>query len=211
MSLNMFFYNICKIPKNDLKKYEGKTKEEIYSKYGTEDNRILFIDEKDYQKYSKLYIELTTYLSSIMIKYTRLNKSKLKKDYKIPADAHIVNEIEDNDNTTLFLQTPRYENFTIVMPKKDLKEKYIEEKFKKTYIAYAFEKKYMRDNYTIKELVSVAINGNLKGRIKEMKPGKYYKISKELLHTLCVADYSFHEIKFVDNTREALFYMNYYS
>lgn len=199
----MFIYCMHKIPQNDLKKFEGKTKEEIYAKYCMDETRVIYVDEKDYDKYGHLYNDLKPYLMPVMLKYTSMNKKKFKKDYNLPPDAHIVNEMSDGDMITFFLSTEKYENFTVKLSKREFNEKYMDEKLKKTYVAYAIEKRYMRDWYNTMDII--------RANVKDLKAGGYYKISKKFLNDLYVADYSLREIKFVDNTREALFFMYYSS
>lgn len=186
---------IRKIPKNDLKLYEGYLKWEIIKKAHRKYFDVLFIDEKKMQQSPELYADLKPYLCPLTVKMYFTDYEGIKRDFNIPMRAvDLGSSYWGNHRTTYrFYYDKSYEA--------DVKDdrKYESIIDTKMYVAYIMEGFSDRKEYEIQKV----FHDNIKG----IKNNGYYKISKEVFSLVSRLDNRVNSLTFVDNTREGLFYL----
>ena len=199
MGLDMYLYRVSRVPKDELKKLEGKNYYDITEELGS----CVMINEGDYNAELPMYKDVIPYLSPIMVKNEYIDLLKLKADYNVDPEAFIVGESYSSESVSYsFMVEGQKNSVKVTLTPDELRDKYRFEKVERMYIAYATEVHYWRKAYEVQDIFHKNID--------DIENCGYYKVSEELLKEVAKEDDTVFSVPFVDTDEVGTFYHSWY-
>lgn len=212
MKQTLYLMCIKKIPKKDLKRYEGKKMSEIIEIAKSLGYELLYFNLNCYNQNiistSKRYNELFPYLSDIIHTDVEqiIDEEKIKKDFNVPSNFYCEKLIVTKEGTKYIFEDSYTgkEQKIVFISDKVLKEKYMKNISHDVRMVYVQKYGSCFEGSTVDYILSLD-NKILSQSAKTMNylDEYYFKMTYKMYEH---AKNSIYYIPFVSNSREALFY-----